>query len=168
MIHSFPLELKSITDSGLFEGIASVYGETDLGNDCVDVGAFSKTLADAGRTRPLLWQHESPIGLVSLTDTPTALLVSGKLSMALQSAKDTLVLMRDGVCKGLSIGYQTVRESYVGEVRHLQEVKLWECSLTPFPMLPSAQVTSIKSRTDQQIAIALKSFRMEILSALSK
>jgi HK97 family phage prohead protease len=150
--------------------MASVYGELDLGDDICDPGCFAKTLAIGGPERPLLWQHRDPIGKCSLTDTGTGLGLKGKLSLGLQAGKDAYTLLKDGVVTGLSIGYSTVKDSFVGEIRHLQELKLWEVSLVTFPMLPSAQVSSVKAAQQvaqhAEIRRALKSFRKEILEAL--
>jgi len=167
MLRSFPLEVKAVEETGQFEGILSVYNVVDLGKDLVEPGAFTRTLA-AGTERPLLWQHETPIGLVSLSDSPTALLVKGKLSLGTQAGRDALALMQDRVVRGLSIGYETLRESYKDGVRHLLELKLWECSLVTFPMLPEAVVTSVKAVQRDQRLSALMSFRGEILEALQK
>jgi len=45
---SYPFELKQLSERGEFSGIASVYGITDLGNDSVEAGAFSKSISDKG------------------------------------------------------------------------------------------------------------------------
>src|SRR6266540_1978118 len=112
----FSLEIKAISEEGKFTGAASVYGVVDLGGDVVERGAFSKSLSE-GKQLPLLYRHDSPVGLVSLKDSADALLVEGQLSMGLQLAKDALTLMRDGVIKGLSIGYQIIRHEFQGEIR---------------------------------------------------
>ena len=46
---AFKLEIKSISDQGIFKGLASVYGNVDLGGDVVEPGAFARTLAHKGR-----------------------------------------------------------------------------------------------------------------------
>jgi uncharacterized protein len=163
----FSFELKHLSAEGEFSGLASVYNVEDLGGDVVEAGAFSKTLSDSGRDRPLLWEHDRPIGMCQLTDTAGALALTGKLSMGLQCAKDAYILLKDGIVKGLSIGFQTVRDEMVGNVRHLKELKLWEVSLVTFPMLPVAQVTSYKSAQQaKDISRALQSFKSDVLHAL--
>jgi HK97 family phage prohead protease len=167
---AFSLKLNDLTDVGEFFGVASVYGEQDLGDDVCDVGCFDKTLASAGNQRPLMLEHKSPIGLVTLESNGVGLLATGKLSMGVAAAKDAYQLLRDGVMTGLSIGYSTVKDNMVGNVRHLTELKLWEVSLVTFPMLPSAQVSSVKAaeeaaqRAAEQAAIAraLRDFRNEV------
>ena len=48
--------------------------------------------------------------------------------------------------KGLSIGYGTLRRTFKGAVRHLQEIAIGEVSLCPFPMNPLAEVDSVKAQ----------------------
>jgi HK97 family phage prohead protease len=94
--------------------------------------------------------------------------VVGKLSLGLQLAKDALVLLKDGVVKGLSIGYQTIRSEMVGEVRNLVELKVWEISLTPFPMCQDALVQQVKTAQADETIRLLRDMRRDILGALAK
>jgi uncharacterized protein len=162
---AFSLELKSLSDKGEFSGLASTYGNTDSGGDVVEAGAFTKTLS-ASKERPLLWQHRDPIGTVSLSDSDKGLCANGKLSLGVQQAREAYELLKDGAVKGMSIGFETVRSDYIGEVRHLRELKLWEISLTPMPMNESAIVTNVKSAHAILIKSALSELRREVLAAL--
>lgn len=164
MIRSFAFEVKGITAEGTFEGLASTYGNMDLVGDIVERGAFTRTLQQGGDERPLLWQHRDPIGLVTLKDSSDGLIAEGKLSLGIQQAKDAHVLLRDRVVRGLSIGFTVVKDRVDGSVRRLQELKLWEVSLTPIPANPAALVTGVKSMDGVQRA--LDSFRSEIERAI--
>ena len=167
MLCSFPFELKQAAEDGTFTGLASVYGVVDQVGDIVERGAFTRTLTDSGKERPILWQHNTPIGLCTLTDSPTALQLTGKLSLGIQAARDAYQLLKDGVVKGLSIGFQTVREEFVGDVRHLKELRLWEVSLVTFPACPPAVVTGYKNHAhDENISRALRSLKGDVLRAL--
>lgn len=162
MQSSFAFEVKALADDGTFEGYASVYNtEPDSYNDVVDPTAFSKTLSTS-KQRPLLFNHRDPIGMVQLTDTSKGLRAQGKLSLGASTAKDVYVLLKDKVISGLSIGYETVKASYVGDVRHLQEVKLWEVSLVTFPAQASAQVTAVKSADIDRFGKQIDQFRKDI------
>jgi hypothetical protein len=57
--------------------------------------------------------------------------------------------MKQGVVKGLSIGYQTVKEGIdeLSGARQLKEVALWEVSAVVFPALSVAQVTDVKAES---------------------
>jgi HK97 family phage prohead protease len=142
----FAFELKSLNDDGSFVGVASVYGNKDLGGDVVDKGAFTKTLQERGSRVPILWQHDQkqPIGYGELVDTPTGLKISGKLTLAVAKAAEAHALMKDDVITGLSIGYDTIKHKYEGGARHLQELKLYEVSLVTFPMNEDARVSDVK------------------------
>ena len=53
--------------------------------------------------------------------------------------------MKRGIVKGMSIGYDSIKKSFDKDVRDLQEVKLYEGSIVPWPMNDLAQVTDVKS-----------------------
>ena len=163
-VKAFALELKELSPEGRFEGLAATYNNTDQQGDVCLPGCFTNTLR-SGTERPLLWAHSAPVGLVELTDSADGLVAKGTLSLGIQLGKDAYTLLKDGVVKGLSIGYQTVKEKLSGDVRQLVELKLFEVSLVTFPANEMATITSVKA-VDQQIAIAVKSFRSEILAAL--
>jgi uncharacterized protein len=164
MLLGFPFEMKELTEDGTFEGLAATY-TLDLGNDLIERGAFAKTL-NASRDRPLLMGHKDPIGRVSLDDSPAGLVARGKLSLGVQAGRDAYTLLKDQVIRSMSIGYEAVKSTYVGEVRHLHEIKLWEISLVVFPMQPAAAVTSVKSLDHQSIQSALREMKAAVLSAL--
>ncbi len=137
-------DIKEISsDEGTFVGFASVYNVEDLGGDIVEKGAFTRTI-NARPSVPILWLHKEPIGLGTLEDSDHGLIIRGKLTMAVQQAKEALALMKDGAVKGLSIGYSSVKDDVKSGVRHLREVKLWEVSVVAVPMLPDAQIAIVK------------------------
>jgi HK97 family phage prohead protease len=106
------LKIKSLDPSGSFQGVAACYNSVDLGGDRIEPGAFTRTIA-ASTVFPLLWQHQSdnPIGTVTVTDSPSGLLVSGQLLMDLDEAKRAYTLIKAKVIKGLSIGFETIQDS---------------------------------------------------------
>jgi uncharacterized protein len=144
---SFRLELKSLSEQGTFVGMASVFGVTDLGGDVVEPGAFTRTLQHKGGEVPILWQHDTkqPIGIGKARETKAGLEISGELVLQSSKAMEAYHLMRKGVLKGLSIGYDSIRDTVSNGVRHLHELKLFEVSLVTFPMNESALVTAVKS-----------------------
>ena len=162
-----PFELKSITERGQFEGFAAVYSVIDELEDVVEPGAFERTLRE-GRELSLYWEHKEVIGTVELRDSPSALLVKGKLSLGVQRADEALILLRDRAVKGLSIGFKTIRSDFVGAVRHLKELRLWEISLTGLPANQQSVVTAVKNLDHARIQFALKDFRDDILRALGR
>lgn len=146
-------EIKSLSEDGTFEGKLAVYGNVDLGKDMIEPGAFKKTMAEKGNRVPMLWQHDSktPIGDLELRDAADALYVKGRLLKdEIPEAKTAYALLKAGVIKGLSIGYDTVKDSVENGIRHLKELRLYEGSIVTFPMNEMATITSIKSAGGKQ------------------
>jgi HK97 family phage prohead protease len=149
--------MKAVHEDGTFEGYLSVYGLVDLGNDVVEKGAFTKTIQEQKGVVPLLWAHDSktPLGALTLTDDDHGLAVKGEFFLE-ESAKAREMhamskrFMEKGRAMGLSIGYEAIRKVVKEGVRHLKELRLHEGSLTLFPMLPAAQMTSIKSADGEE------------------
>lgn len=144
------LEVKEISAEGSFEGLLSPYGNVDGGNDVVKAGAFTKTLQEGGNTRPMLWQHKTdvPIGELTLEDRADGLWCKGQLLMALPEAQKAYLLLKARIVKGLSIGFESVKDAISNGVRTLSEIKLYEGSVVTFPMNESALITSVKGRVE--------------------
>ena len=142
------LEIKEISAEGYFEGMLSPYGNVDGGGDVVEPGAYTKTLQEQGNVRPMLWQHKQdvPIGELTLEDRPEGLWCKGQLLMALPEAQKAYLLIKAKIVKGLSIGFDALKDAVTNGVRHLKEIKLYEGSVVTFPMNESALITSIKGK----------------------
>jgi HK97 family phage prohead protease len=173
------IEIKDISPEGLFEGWLSPYGNIDGGNDLVEPGAFSKTLKDAGNKRPLLWQHKTdmPIGELTLEERKEGLWASGKLLLDLPEAQKAYLLIKARIVKGLSIGFETIKDSVEAGVRRLKEIKLYEGSIVTFPMNEMALISSVKGNVEskadfnetlatQQLADAYYQMRGALMDAL--
>lgn len=165
-----PFEIKELSDDGVFTGIASIYGVEDLGGDVIDKGAFTKTVSE-NPTIPVLWQHKSDevIGEGTVSEWQGKLMLKGKLDMSDATAKKAHGKMKAKLIKGLSIGFTTVKSTFAEVegrlVRHISELKLWEVSVVTFPMLPSAQVTRVKSMEGQEAEIKLLKEQVQALQA---
>jgi len=153
---AFEMELKLAGDAaapGTFSGYASVWGIMDLGGDIVMPGAFKASLAEWRKRKALpslLWQHNSqePIGVwTSMKEDDKGLAVEGELILDdVPEAKKAHALMKRGAVKGLSIGYRT-RDYELDRTtgaRRLKQVDLFEVSVVTSPMLPEAQVSTVK------------------------
>lgn len=147
----FKFELKALAEDGTFEGYLSVFNVIDLGNDVVEPGAFTKTIQEQKGTVPLLWQHrtDKPIGTLTLEEDQYGLKVNGKLLLEVQQGREAYTLVKSGVIKGLSIGFEAIKKQVEKGVRRLKEIRLYEGSIVTFPMLPIAQITGIKSLEDK-------------------
>ena len=143
---SFKLKLKDINDQGIFEGYASVFGNIDLVGDIVERGAFKKTVNENPHL-PILWQHhiDQPIGITkTIEEDGHGLKVVGELNLETVSGKEAYSLLKQGAIKGLSIGYQIIKDTIKEGVRYLKELKLLEYSLVTIPANEQAQVMGVK------------------------
>lgn len=139
--------------AGRFTGYASIFGNTDLGNDVIEKGAFSKTLRRTGaKGVKLLYQHDAkmPIGVFrSIEEDEKGLRVEGELAMRTEKGREAYELMKMGALDGLSIGFRTTPKGYHYDKktkrRIIKELELMEISVVTFPMNPKAKVRSMKA-----------------------
>jgi HK97 family phage prohead protease len=161
---SFALEVKDLSDAGVFVGLASVYGNVDLQGDIVDAGAFTKSISERGANVPILWQHDptDPIGIGSLSDSPDGLVIKGQIDLDTPQGARAYSALKKGYVKGLSIGYDVVKQKFEKGNRHLAELKLYEVSTVTFPANEAALVVGVKFDND------LPDFVRPIVDALTK
>jgi len=161
------LVIKEISEKGEFEGILSPYGNVDGGGDVVEPGAYTKTLKDHGNKVPLLWQHrpDTPVGELTLEDRKDGLWCKGQLLMALPEAQKAYLLIKSKIVKGLSIGFETIKDSIESGVRHLKEIRLYEGSIVTFPMNEMALITSVKSNGENKGDFNQEFTEMQTLAA---
>jgi uncharacterized protein len=158
------LTLKSISDSGVFEGYASLFHREDLGRDVILPGAFAESLRKRGaRGIRMLYQHDphEPIGVWEiLREDAKGLFVRGRLITDVARGRETLALLKEGALDGLSIGFKAIsarRDAKSGR-RHIAKVDLWEISVVTFPMLPEARIAALKARHAETHSPAAEEF----------
>jgi HK97 family phage prohead protease len=160
------LEIKSLSDDGVFVGMASVYGNRDLQDDIVMPGAFTRWLGGAAsRTVPLFYQHDPKmtIGKGEVFGVPgRGLGIRGTLVLEVQAAREAHALLKKGAISGLSIGYNVLAREWDGDVRKLTELELFEVSVVSTPANPAATVSlsTVKRREE-----ALRTDRLTTLRA---
>lgn len=165
-------ETVRVSDGVVIEGYASLFGETDQGDDVVETGAYRASLAALtreGRRVKMLWQHDpaQPIGVWDeVREDARGLYVKGRLLDSTQLGQEAIALIGAGALDGLSIGYRTIKaaKTETGQ-RLLQEIELWEVSLVTFPMLPGARVSAKGERPDgawQDVVAAFDGARLEM------
>lgn len=161
------MEIKEVSEDGVFEGLLSPYGNVDGGRDVVEPGAYAKTLKEHGNKVPMLWQHrhDIPIGILELEDRADGLWCKGRLEMSLEKAREAYTCLKSEIIKGLSIGYESVKDEVKDGIRRLKEIRLWEGSIVTFPMNELAQVTSVKTAFD--ILDSDDDFEMKVGAAIS-
>ena len=145
---SLNLEVKELTEEGIFSAYASVFNNVDYENDTVVSGAFTKSIAE--KTPVMLWNHDTaePIGIwTNLKEDDKGLFVEGKLLInEVARAKEVYSLLKSGAVSGLSIGYSVNDYAYDEKgIRQLKDLTLHEISLVSIPCNDEARVISVKS-----------------------
>jgi HK97 family phage prohead protease len=144
-------DIKSLSETGEFEGLASVFGNVDQGKDIVHPGAFAQTINRRKGRVPLLRGHSFPVGVAYVEESVEGLKTRGVLNLDKQNARDTysdLKFYRDhDMPMGMSFGFDIVQGKNRDDkgIRHLRELKLHEVTLTEFPMNELAGVSDVKS-----------------------
>lgn len=148
------LTIKSVSDSGEFEGYGSVFGTIDSYSDMVVKGAFEKSLAkwaEKGRLPAMLWQHDTrePIGIYTeMREDDVGLYVKGRLLIEDDLlAKRAHGHMKLGSLSGMSIGYMEIDSDYNSNrgIWEVKEIDLWEVSLVTFPANDEARISAVKN-----------------------
>ncbi len=148
------LEIKSLKDSGEFEGYGSTFGgEPDAYGDVIAPGAYTDSLKahKAKGTMPkLFWQHDphEPIGKwLDASEDDHGLLMRGQLNMGVQRGREAHALLKEGDIDGLSIGYRIKEYSVDTEtgVWTLEKLDLIEVSIVSVGANENAVVQSVKA-----------------------
>jgi HK97 family phage prohead protease len=149
-------ELKT-EDNGRFSGYASAYGK-DLQGDRIAPGAFGQTIADTHGRVPIFYNHvhdEMPLGLsTALAEDGKGLSLAGQLFVNTTdgaNAYEMLKVASDiGYRMGMSIGFSALDWDWSDDNagRILNQIELFEVSLTPWPAQPKAFVADVKTFRD--------------------
>jgi HK97 family phage prohead protease len=148
------LEIKSLKESGEFEGYGSTFGgEPDAYGDVIAPGAYSESLGihKAKGTMPkMFWQHnpDEPIGKwLAAKEDDHGLLLQGKLNMDVQRGREAYALLKAGDIDGLSIGYWIKEYSVDTEsgVWTLENLELVEVSVVSIGANENAVVQNVKA-----------------------
>jgi HK97 family phage prohead protease len=153
-----PLDAKAVSDAGVIEGYASVFGNVDSYGEVVEPGAFAESLVKSqrtGRKIKMLYQHDphQPIGVWDdLAEDGKGLWVKGRLLIEESpKAREVHGLLKQSALDGLSIGYRTIKaEPKPGKpgVTSLVKLDLLENSIVTFAANERARVEVVKSILD--------------------
>jgi uncharacterized protein len=149
------IETKSIDETGMFAGYASMFNVVDSMGDAILPGAFRETLKE-NQSIKLLWQHDAtqPIGyFTKIEETLKGLYVEAKILTDLPKGKEAYNLICSGVIDSLSIGFQVEDFFYGNTVRYIKKLKLWEISVVTFPANKDAKITKVN---DDELTILSK------------
>lgn len=164
MLHHRTLTLTNVDlkggegDQVTLTGLAADFTSKDLGGDRIKEGAFTKDLQTRGNVRPLTADHsfgfDGRLGLAWLQESERGLeltkgLVNTKKQFSRDVVSDIEQALSHDVPMGMSIGFQIPRGGMeydeVKDARLITEIKLWEVTVTQFPMNPKAHVSHVKS-----------------------
>ena len=151
-IRAVPTEGDETSDGRTVEGRIVPYGETvTLGGsqESFARGVFADTDPDS---IVLLWQHATnePIGrMVALTEAADGAYARFRLADTTR-ARESLSLIRDGVIRGLSIGFEPGQTRKSGRVREHIKARLAEVSLVTYPAYPTAGVLAVRQEEEME------------------
>lgn len=158
---SFAFEYKDFSEKsegdssfGVFKGYGAVFNNIDYADDVIAPGAFKSALVKQSEF-PMFYQHHlkgMPIGKFTAVEDSKGLYIEAKLVLTTTLGKDAFELVKSGVVTGLSIGYDVTKSHKAGDkdARVIDQMELFEVSLTPFPCNDRARITSIKSFLDDE------------------
>lgn len=152
LLSSESIELKFDSDTGVFEGYASVFNGVDSYGDTIMPGAYKKTLKSRDRAVKMRWNHFGPVigKWVEMREDDKGLYVKGELTPGHSVAQDVQASLKHGAIDGLSIGFYPVKykEDEDGK-RTLSEIALVEISVVEEPADNAARITSVKADIEQ-------------------
>ena len=167
---TFKFEVKQINEiEGTFEGILSAFRKSpDKAKDIARPGCFKKTVSENPEI-PALYMHDimSPVGKMSITETDQGLAVKGQLIKGIQKAEESLLLMKAGVIKTLSMGYDVLQREFKDGIRYLTEVKVYEGSLVigDFACDDEAVISSVKTTRQHKAATFEENYQWNMMRA---
>ena len=143
-------EIREEGDGMTFVGYAAKFNEPseNLGGfiEYVERGAFSRALKSRNDVM-LLWNHDAgePLastrsGTMKLVEDEIGLRVEARLPMT-SRGKDLAVLLRDGIVRKMSFGFNVIKDSWnsEGTERRLKSVRLFEVSAVVWPAYQSTE-----------------------------
>lgn len=153
-------KMRDVTEVGqneegaVFEGYGNVFDIRDLGGDIVKKGAFTQTLKHKGGKVFLQADHKYNItdflGVAYMSEDAkglkTKMIINTKTRIGQETADNIKFCLEHGLPIGLSIGYDVVQEHFDSQTksRIITEVKLYELSVTLFPMNTASLIESAK------------------------
>lgn len=134
-------EVRETSDGMNFEGYAAVFNSDSLPLPFIEriaPGAFKRSLQSRNEVK-LLWNHDSgePLaslrgGTLKLTEDDRGLKVSATLASTTRG-RDVAELIRSKTIDSMSFGFSVIKDTWNGDVRTLDSVRLYEVSIVSSP-----------------------------------
>lgn len=151
------LELRSVGEDGVIEGIAVKYNVVDSYRTSFAPDA----LTEAGPL-PMLWSHDpaEPIGRwMEVRSETDGLHVKGKLNLEVARAREVHALLKAGDVSGLSVGFRTDKDERRADgTRHITRGTLREISIVTVPAVPGSGVTSVRAEECNSMTVDSENF----------
>lgn len=151
---SYEIEELEIRDdgegAGVFEGLAAVFDKKNSHNEIIKKGAFKESVSKRGtKGIKMLFGHDrmSPIGKwTEIRENSKGLFVRGQLLLKLAKAQEAMLLMKEGILDGLSIGFSIIEDSFDRDERAfiLHKIDLREVSPVLIPSASEAIITKVR------------------------
>ena len=170
-IHATDFEIRETADGMSFTGYAAVFNSDSEPLPFIEriaPGAFKRSLQSRNEVK-LLWNHDAgePLasvrgGTLKLTEDDRGLKVQARLANT-SRGRDVAELIRSKTVDSMSFGFSVIKDTWEGNVRTLNAVRLFEISLVSWPAYQATSGTvSIRSSNTidaDQLADAL--FKLE-------
>ena len=149
-------EVRETAEGMSFEGYAAVFNSDSLPlpfTERIAPGAFKRSLQSRNEVK-LLWNHDSgePLasmrgGTLKLVEDDRGLKVSAILANTTRG-RDVSELIRSGTVDSMSFGFSVVKDTWNGDVRTLNSVRLYEVSIVSSPAYEATAGTVAVRSTD--------------------
>jgi HK97 family phage prohead protease len=140
-IHATDFEIRETADGMSFTGYAAVFNSDSEPLPFIEriaPGAFKRSLQSRNEVK-LLWNHDAgePLasvrgGTLRLTEDEIGLRVEATLANTTRG-RDVAELIRSKTIDSMSFGFSVIKDSWQGEVRTLEAVRLFETSVVSWP-----------------------------------
>jgi HK97 family phage prohead protease len=153
-IHATDFEIRETADGMSFIGYAAVFNSDSEPLPFIEriaPGAFKRSLQSRNEVK-LLWNHDAgePLasvrgGTLKLTEDEIGLRVEATLANTTRG-RDVAELIKSNVVNSMSFGFSVIKDSWQGEVRTLEAVRLFETSIVSWPAYTATSGTiSVRS-----------------------
>jgi HK97 family phage prohead protease len=140
-IHATDFEIRETADGMSFTGYAAVFNSDSEPLPFIEriaPGAFKRSLQSRNEVK-LLWNHDAGEPLASVRGG-TLRLVEDEIGLRVEATlantsrgKDVAELIRSKTIDSMSFGFSVIKDSWQGEVRTLEAVRLFETSIVSWP-----------------------------------
>jgi HK97 family phage prohead protease len=140
-IHATNFEIRETAEGMSFTGYAAVFNSDSEPLPFIEriaPGAFKRSLQSRNEVK-LLWNHDAGEPLASVRGG-TLRLVEDEIGLRVEATlantsrgKDVAELIRSKTIDSMSFGFSVIKDSWQGEVRTLEAVRLFETSIVSWP-----------------------------------